>query len=88
MKICILKRRLNIIQSGWEKTEYYIKILPVSHIYFEERDKIPDGYGQPFDIYIFADKNRWIISYGNKAKEKIEKLKNYIDKIQFIENLK
>lgn len=53
MKICILKRRLNIIQSGWEKTEYYIKILPVSHIYFEERDKIPDGYGQPFDIYIF-----------------------------------
>ncbi len=53
VKICILKRRLNIIQSGWEKTEYYIKILLVSHIYFEERDKIPDGYGQPFDIYIF-----------------------------------
>ncbi|MDE7307184.1 MAG: GNAT family N-acetyltransferase [Lachnospiraceae bacterium] len=83
-----------------EKTlEYYSKWLGkdrilyqnftgITYIYSEERDKIPDGYGQPFDIYIFADKNRWIISYGNKAKEKIEKLKNYTDKIQFIENLK
>lgn len=64
------------------------KFNGVEYIYFDERNKILYGYGQSFDIYIFVMENKAIVSYGDKAKPKIEKLKNCLKNYKSIEDLK
>lgn len=40
----------------------------IEFLYSEERNKTQQGYGAPFDIYIFKSPERTVISYGRKAK--------------------
>lgn len=40
----------------------------IEFLYSEERNKTQQGYGVPFDIYIFKSPERTVISYGSKAK--------------------
>jgi hypothetical protein len=40
----------------------------IEFLYSEERQKTQQGYGAPFDIYIFKSPKRTVISYGSKAK--------------------
>ncbi len=44
----------------------------------EERDKVQDGYSNQFDIYAWIEKDRLIVSYGEKAAPKIHLLQNKI----------
>jgi hypothetical protein len=84
----------------FEKTtyEYYAYWLGVDYnqfykegvffIYNPERDKRPLGYSHTMDIYVFMKNDTIIISYGNRAKEKIDILKNKVNKDINIEALK
>lgn len=45
-------------------------------IYSEERNKIQYGYDKQFDVYVLKTANKLIISYGDKAADKINALKN------------
>lgn len=40
----------------------------IEFLYSEERNKTQQGYGDPFDIYIFKSPERTVISYGSNAK--------------------
>lgn len=40
----------------------------IEFLYSEERNKTQQGYGVPFDIYIFKSPERTVISYGSNAK--------------------
>ncbi len=48
----------------------------VRYLYAKERNEVPYGYGCAFDIYIFVMGNNVVVSYGDKAKEKINELQN------------
>jgi len=63
-------------------------IKDVKSIYFKDRNETQYGYGQPFDIYIFCYEDKRIISYGDKAKEKLEKFKNGINQGDSVEKIK
>ncbi len=63
-------------------------INDVNFIYFKERNETQYGYGQPFDIYIFCYEDKRIISYGDKAKEKLKKFKNGINQGDSVEKIK
>ncbi len=52
----------------------------IEFIYSTERNASQYGYSKPFDIYCLYQTNRIIVSYGEKAKDKIVSLK---DKIYF-----
>jgi hypothetical protein len=52
--------------------------------YDPDRDIIPKGYSNSMDVYVFSTNDLLIISYGNKAKTKIE---NVNDKIKGNENI-
>ncbi len=47
-------------------------------IYSAERNNTQYGYGQPFDLYIFCYGEKIIVSYGDKAADKIDYLKQNI----------
>ncbi len=47
-------------------------------IYSAERNNTQYGYGQPFDLYIFCYSEKIIVSYGDKAADKIDYLKQNI----------
>jgi hypothetical protein len=63
---------------GIDYTKMYAK--GVFFQYNPERDTKPIGYSQIMDIYVFIKDDLIIVSYGNKAKEKIESLNNKIYK--------
>lgn len=63
-------------------------INDLSFIYFKERNETQYGYGQPFDIYIFCYEDKRIISYGDKAKDKLEELKRGMTQGESIEKIK
>ncbi|MBP3543116.1 MAG: GNAT family N-acetyltransferase [Lachnospiraceae bacterium] len=48
----------------------------VRYLYSKERNKVPYGYGGAFDIYIFVMGSSVVVSYGDKAKERIDELQN------------
>ncbi len=50
------------------------------YLYSEERNSIPFGYGTPFDLYVFCQKERMIISYGDKGREQAGILTDKIKK--------
>lgn len=43
----------------------------IEFLYSEEHNKTQQGYGVPFDIYIFKSPERTVISYGSNAKQYI-----------------
>lgn len=47
-------------------------------IYSSERNKIQYGYGQQFDLYIFFQSNKVIVSYGDKLSTEIKGIKKQI----------
>ena len=47
----------------------------VQYIYSNERNEPQYGYGQAFDLYIFIKDKKVVVSYGDKAQEKIDELK-------------
>ena len=64
--------------------QYYSKWLGVKNVkfcsgvhfvYSEERNKIPFGYSHPFNLYIFCQPQRIIVSYGDYFREMISELK-------------
>lgn len=83
-----------------EKTlEYYSKWLGedgillqsfngIKFVYCEDRNKAQYGYGYPFDVYMFVMEDRVIVSYGDKAKSKIEDLRDSIVDCKSVEDLK
>ena len=52
--------------------------------YYPERDIVPKGYSYSMDVYLLAADDLLVISYGNKAKTKIESI---IDKINGNKNI-
>lgn len=68
--------------------EYYTKwvgcdisICPsgvVTYVYTKDRNNTQIGYSQPFDIYLLYKKDKVIVSYGDKAKDKLPLLKNIL----------
>lgn len=52
----------------------------VEYVYSEERNRVPAGYGTPFDLYVFCRKEQIVISYGDKVEEQIDGIKNEISK--------
>jgi len=91
---------MNNITYYMEKTlEYYSKWLGedgilsqnfngIKYVYYKERNEIQYGHGQPFDIYIFVMGNKVIVSYGDKAKSKIEIFRDSIGDFKSIDDLK
>jgi hypothetical protein len=61
-----------------QKKGYFLKYNP-------ERDKIPKGYTNPMDVYVFSANDLLIISYGNKAKAKIEDVNDKINENKSID---
>ncbi len=57
-------------------------------VYCNERNIVQCGYVQPFDIYVFATADKVIVSYGDKAKSKIENIRDSIDTFNSIDDLK
>ncbi|MCM1244033.1 MAG: GNAT family N-acetyltransferase [Roseburia sp.] len=51
----------------------------VTYLYSEERNHVPYGYGAAFDLYVFYQKERIVISYGDKVKGCEKILKSEID---------
>ncbi|MDD2268864.1 MAG: GNAT family N-acetyltransferase [Eubacteriales bacterium] len=60
----------------------------IEFIYSPERNLTQFGYSQPFDIYCFYQTNRIIVSYGEKAKEKIEIFKGKLNSHTSVDELK
>ncbi|MDR2135829.1 MAG: GNAT family N-acetyltransferase [Treponema sp.] len=56
--------------------------------YNPERDIVPRGYAQSSDVYVFCKDNFTVVSYGNRAKEKIEKTKGGIEKSNGVDVLR
>ncbi|MDR2617568.1 MAG: GNAT family N-acetyltransferase [Treponema sp.] len=52
--------------------------------YYPERDLVPKGYSQSMDVFVFSTVHLSVVSYGNKAKEKIE---NIADKLKENQNI-
>jgi hypothetical protein len=57
-------------------------------IYNPDRDNTPKGYPEPMDVYVFLMNDRVIMSYGNRAKEKIEHSRDKINEASTIGHLK
>lgn len=51
----------------------------IEYLYSQERNRVPYGYGTPFDLYVFCQKERMIISYGDKGRERAGILKDKIE---------
>ncbi|MDR3167990.1 MAG: GNAT family N-acetyltransferase [Treponema sp.] len=57
-------------------------------VYNQDRDNMPKGYSCPMDIFAYLCADLLIISYGNRAKEKIEKIIHAIKGIADIDCIK
>lgn len=42
----------------------------IRYVRSEERNRIPYGYGAPVDLYVFCQKKRLVVSYGDRGREK------------------
>lgn len=59
----------------------------IEFLYSEEREKTQQGYGAPFDIYIFKSPERTVISYGSKAKPYISTFADNLDENMTIDEI-
>ncbi len=60
----------------------------IKFIYSEERNVVQYGYGQQFDLYVWCQPHRIIISYGNKVAGKIEIIKDKIQCVKSVDEVK
>lgn len=58
-----------ILSRCWKGTEY---------VYSEQRNMVQYGYGSQFDIYALCQKDRMVVSYGDKAGSRLDRLKSAI----------
>lgn len=61
--------------SQWLGEDNIISKQGVVFFYSTERNRIQDGYPSQYDIWIWIQPNKIIVSYGEKAKSKIELLR-------------
>lgn len=59
----------------------------IEFLYSEERNKTQQGYGVPFDIYIFKSPERAVISYGSNAKQYISTFADNLDENMTIDEI-
>ncbi len=59
----------------------------IEFLYSEERNKTQQGYGIPFDIYIFKSPERTVISYGSNAKQYISTFADNLDENMTIDEI-
>ena len=59
----------------WLGQESCLATDGLKFIYSEERNKVQAGYADPFDLYIWVDDQRIIVSYGKRIDDKISVLK-------------
>lgn len=59
----------------------------IEFLYSEERNKTQQGYGDPFDIYIFKSPERTVISYGSNAKQYISTFADNLDENMTIDEI-
>ena len=59
----------------------------IEFLYSEERNKTQQGYGVPFDIYIFKSTERTVISYGSNAKQYISTFADNLDENMTIDEI-
>ena len=59
----------------------------IEFLYSEERNKTQQGYGVPFDIYIFKSPERTVISYGSNAKQYISTFADNLDENMTIDEI-
>lgn len=59
----------------------------IEFLYSEERNKTQQGYGDPFDIYIFKSPERTVISYGSNAKPYITTFADNLDENMTIDEI-
>ena len=59
----------------------------IEFLYSEERNKTQQGYGVPFDIYIFKNPERTVISYGSNAKQYISTFADNLDENMTIDEI-
>ena len=60
----------------------------IEFLYSEERNKTQQGYGVPFDIYIFKSPERTVISYGSNAKQYISTFADNLDENMTIDEIR
>jgi len=51
------------------------------YVYSQERNTVQYGYGSQFDLYVLCQKNRAVISYGDRAGDKLDGLKAEMEKV-------
>ncbi len=100
MEMYAERKNMNKQTYNIEKTlEYYSKWIGedgillqsfngIKFVYCEDRNNTQYGYGQPFDVYMFVMEDRVIVSYGDKAKSKIEDFRDSIGDCKSVEKLK
>ena len=59
----------------------------IEFLYSEERNKTQQGYGVPFDIYIFKSPERTVISYGSNAKQYLSTFADNLDENMTIDEI-
>lgn len=59
----------------------------IEFLYSEERNKTQQGYGVPFDIYVFKSPERTVISYGSNAKQYISTFADNLDENMTIDEI-
>ena len=60
-----------ILNHDWKGIEY---------IYSQQRNTVQHGYGERFDLYALCQKDRIVISYGDRTGNQLDMLKSEIHK--------
>ena len=57
-------------------------------IYSQQRNQIQTGYRQPFDIYIFCQSERTVISYGSTISREVDGIKRKIQTAKVVDEMR
>lgn len=63
------KRITKEYYSSWLGFDMDTVVSGMEYVYSKERNLVQPGHGCRYDLWIWIDDNRWIISYGDKVKE-------------------
>jgi len=74
--------------SQWLGTDALSAINEIQFIYSQERNAVQYGYSKSFDIYCFYQAGKTVISYGDKAREKIHCLRDKVKAHSSLSELK
>lgn len=53
----------------------------VEYIYSAQRNIVPHGYGVQYDIYALYQKNRIVVSYGDRARDRLDMLRDAVGNV-------